>query len=525
MCKGSKKVICFVRVSSITQSFEEQKAAVISEIIHDKYSEDEIVVVEGKESAIKLEEEHRETLNEMKQLIKSYPTIESVYIYAIDRLARRVSVVISVCEYLTTKGINLVFLNPRKMATLDEKRKEDAISKMLLLFLAYGAEMEMQVKKARFKTAKEALRKQGKLASGKPMFGYKVDENRKVIPDEEYAAPIVRRIFNEYVNGNHSLFTLHEELVKEGIYKPTNRITAQRRIFTIINNNAYSGINDEKLRKSKTIYPPIVSHELQQQAQKKCKDNKTKAKAKTKYIYYGKGIIKCSECGHTFIQKSSSCSYACEGWSHPTYKINVNAMDFILWNEANSNYILYMMMNNEQQKKVLINDINLNKKKIDNIKEQIEALNRKRKKYLNMWDNEGLTDEEYLSKVKAIEKQKTAYEKDISQLLTDNTQLGIMSEKMNDYAQLTKAELDNLSDVEKQKIIRLVIKNVFVSKDKNNGHYHIEIETIYKFEETKWEYWVTGGRIHLIERRFVNGELASEEDIAEFIKIRYKRKT
>ena len=142
-----------------------------------------------------------------------------------------------------------------------------------------------------------------------------------------------------------------------------------------------------------------------------------------------------------------------------------------------------------------------------------------------MWDNDVLSDEELMSKDKEIKAQIAAYETDISQLLTDNTQLEVMSERMNNYAQLTKAELDDLSDVEKQKIIRLVIKNVIVSKNNNNGHYNIEFETIYEFEKTKWEYWVTGGRIHLIERRFVNGELASEEDIAKYIKIRYKRKT
>ena len=73
-----KKVICFARVSTIVQDLQPQLDAVKRQIIADNYEESEIVVVKGKESAIKLKEEQRQTLNEMKQLIEENPTIEEV---------------------------------------------------------------------------------------------------------------------------------------------------------------------------------------------------------------------------------------------------------------------------------------------------------------------------------------------------------------------------------------------------------------------------------------------------------------
>ena len=65
----SKKCICLVRVSTEQQKLEGQKEKVISAAISDGYKLEEIAVVEGKESAIKLQEEERETLNEMKNII------------------------------------------------------------------------------------------------------------------------------------------------------------------------------------------------------------------------------------------------------------------------------------------------------------------------------------------------------------------------------------------------------------------------------------------------------------------------
>jgi DNA invertase Pin-like site-specific DNA recombinase len=74
-----------------------------------KYKESEIEEVYGKESAIKLKEEERQTLKEMKELIVEYPTIETIFFFAVDRLARRMSIVLSIAEWAKDEKINLVF--------------------------------------------------------------------------------------------------------------------------------------------------------------------------------------------------------------------------------------------------------------------------------------------------------------------------------------------------------------------------------------------------------------------------------
>ena len=232
-----KRCICLMRVSTEQQKLEGQKEKVISAAISDGYQLEEIAVVEGKESARKLEEEERETLNEMKRFIAQYPTIESVYVFAIDRLARKVSIVLSVKDYLLKNNINLVFLNPHKMSTMrindNGEKVEDELTGMMLMFLSYGAEMEMKIKLARWNAAKEIMRSNNKLASGRPMFGYKKAADKSVILDEENAE-VVRNLYLEYVGGKISMFDLYKKYVAKGVFRERTKGTAKQAILRIL---------------------------------------------------------------------------------------------------------------------------------------------------------------------------------------------------------------------------------------------------------------------------------------------------
>jgi hypothetical protein len=53
-----KKCLCFLRVSSLKQDLTAQKEAVVS-AAKKEYKDSEIIVVQGKESAIKLDEMER----------------------------------------------------------------------------------------------------------------------------------------------------------------------------------------------------------------------------------------------------------------------------------------------------------------------------------------------------------------------------------------------------------------------------------------------------------------------------------
>ena len=153
------KSIVFVRVSSEAQQFVAQKKEVL-EYAKRFYAEEEIAVVEGKESASKLSEEKRQTLNEMKAILAEHPSVEQIFTFALDRISRRCEVTVSVIAYLTENGINLTFLNPQLTSTMimqDGKMVENVTAKLFVLFMAYGAENEIRLKDERVRVAKQKL--------------------------------------------------------------------------------------------------------------------------------------------------------------------------------------------------------------------------------------------------------------------------------------------------------------------------------------------------------------------------------
>lgn len=83
------KAIILARVSTAKQSYDEQVNDLIALAIKDGYTKRQIKVIKNKESGIKLDEEHRLGLIELKEAIKNDASINAVYIRSIDRIGRR----------------------------------------------------------------------------------------------------------------------------------------------------------------------------------------------------------------------------------------------------------------------------------------------------------------------------------------------------------------------------------------------------------------------------------------------------
>ena len=272
------KALLFSRVSSAIQSLKEQQEAIKREaLLH--YSENEILMIEGKESGVNLEEEQRATLSEMKELLKANPSVESIYFFAVDRLARRVRVVVDVVDDLTKMGINCVFLNPSKINTIDingDVKKENPMAHLVLLFLSHAAEMEAKMMKARIRNSVQIKRNLGKKVCGATLFGYFIDKDGNIQIDEE-KAKIIRTIFNKITSERTSAYKIHLDLeaksdvktVTDYFKSDNSKVTKTQRIASIIKNLAYSGRNNEnenkiyKKNNYTTNYPPIVDAELQ----------------------------------------------------------------------------------------------------------------------------------------------------------------------------------------------------------------------------------------------------------------------
>lgn len=370
------KAIVFTRVSSLTQSLEDQQRAVMREALT-HYKADEIAVVEGKESAVKLEEEQRQTLQEMKSIINQHPTVETIFFFGVDRLARRVRVVVDVVDDLTKMGVNCVFLNPSKINTIDivdGVKRENPMGHLILLFLGYAAEMEAKMFKARVVNTKKIMRANGQVASGTLAYGYRKSED-KTIEVSEPQASIVRELFNLYATKKWSLITLHDYLATqdESFFKLSSQSSTRAcRVSAIIHNTLYSGNNT----KNSNVYPPIVTPQLQEDCIAIANENLKGIRKETKYVFYGKGLLRnYSDPRHRLLTAEiGQCCYRTNRDDNPKFMVSINAVDTILKGLLS---LKAMAMGEVKQQTIedYSNRIEENNKAITTIQSQIDTLN------------------------------------------------------------------------------------------------------------------------------------------------------
>lgn len=381
------KAIGLIRVSTISQDLQQQTNEVKLAMQKDGYSEDDIILIEDKESAVKLTEEERQGLNTMKQYIETDHTINCVYVYELSRLSRRPEVLYSIRNYLVEKKIQLVVLKPL-MKLLDGDRISESASIMFAIFGAM-AEQEGYIRKERMARGKKQKQSLGKWTGGPLSLGYKVGEDNMIVVDEK-KAKIVRYIFNEYASGRRSTISLGKELMETGEIGATNVNDAAVVVNVILKNESYIGgqqtyysYRTKQMQRSSNVYPRIISDELFEKVGEMLKKASGRNKTTSKHIYYCKGLIKDPRTGYTLVAKRSSASYS---YRHTTLtddfrlSIQVNLIDSFIWHLT----VKYSEKNNPEKIKQLTQEIKkkyiVAVKKVEHVKEVIESFRDKEKK-------------------------------------------------------------------------------------------------------------------------------------------------
>lgn len=359
-----------LRVSTVKQDLTPQREAVLA-AARKEYKESEIVIVQGKESAIKLAEMERQTLNELKSVVEQYPSIECVYFFSVDRLARRVSVVMSIKEWADSKQINLVFLNPYPFSTWFKSTegiwKKNDISDVYLMFLAFGAKMEMEIKQERFAAAK-ALNKQLNKPTNMILYGYKTDADKNLMLHPQHAK-VIRWIFDSYLKKNLSTREIYEEGVELGYWENRQENTSKsNHIRNILINYCYAGGEN----KGGLRYPPIVNKEDVDAAIELMHTKKVMPKNNNRADYLCKGILKDETSGYTLRAKKWHCRYSILQNIDNAFGVNMNVADTLIWRTAMEVKWNLITHADSTQKEKIEAELNNIEDKILNLKDYIE---------------------------------------------------------------------------------------------------------------------------------------------------------
>lgn len=337
------KAVIFVRVSTEKQHLESQEAELRRMALYDGFNESDIIYIGKKESGYKLEEDEREGLEELNQLIKK-GDIDTTYIWELSRVSRKPKVLYSVRDKLFENRIQLKCLNPQFTLLTNDRTKYDNTANIIFSLFGALAEQEVIEKKERFARGKKRLAQEGKYSGGAIPFGYKIDKERNnliVVNDDE--AVIIRDIYNMYENGYSQT-----KIAKEYYARGMKRITISF-VHQILTNVLLTGQKHKSTGATyERQYPPIISIEQYERCRKIASSNSTTL-SKARSIYYADRLIRCLSCGSHWSSSGSKVSYHCydskninkqyNGYDGvPRCKnqscISINVMDSLLWHIA-----------------------------------------------------------------------------------------------------------------------------------------------------------------------------------------------
>lgn len=295
----------------------------------------------------------RPALNKLREYLIHNP-LDVVIVYDIDRLARKSAYQVLIEEEFIRAGVVVEFVMGQYEDS-DEGRLQKQIKGVI-------AEYEKAKILERSKRGKRGKAKSGFVLTGaRPPYGYKVksEPHKAWLEIDEEEAPIVRTIFDWYVNGDEtgspmSAQAISTRLTQMGVptrgdkqrhffKKHGNGVWQRAMIIHVLTNETYTGVwyfgktkmvDDGKRREPQSKrgfgkqvprsrdewirvdVPQIIDPMTFAQAQKMKEEKKRILSGHTEYEYLMKGRLRCIKCGYAMsghtVRKRNKY-YRCKG--------------------------------------------------------------------------------------------------------------------------------------------------------------------------------------------------------------------
>lgn len=433
----SLKCIIFSRVSSDRQSFDEQTLELRQLAEQYGYPPDTHMLIEYKESGIRLKEEDRLGLTEMKEMISDNPQINCVFASEISRIARTKKVLFSIQDFLVQRKIQLIIAEPRIVLLNPDSTINDAADFAFTMYSQY-AESEMRQKQDRFKRGRERSKREGKWHGGRLLYGFKVVDKR-LVPDESLA-PIVRHCFEIYSDGQS----------QEYVAKYLEEFGVKRK-----GHNIAKMLNNPK-------YVEIVGRELFDAVQAA----KTSRKQPPKYRLHSPGErkMKCSECGRHYVH-ITTC-YVCLGRLKPYhdcksgFSINARWVDALLFTFSKYGYAARLHVTRIDDEERIRQTLSELPKKLDAAQSEWNRLNNKRFRVMELYTEGRYTKDTMERSLKIIDRQMDTTGSAIKQMIEQQASLQVTLDRIASGQQIVDSTLDSLKNASKREIYDLVQSEV-----------------------------------------------------------------
>jgi len=436
--------------------------------------------------------------------------VEVVLVHSPDRLSRRYAYQVLLLEEFSRKGVKVVFLKGAAGETPEEQ--------LLVQFQGMIAEYERAQIAERSRRGKRHRAKAGcvNVLSGAP-YGYRyikrTDTSDSCYAVVESEAAVVRQVYQWYAQEALSIREIARRLTEQSVPTRNNKPRWERTtIWAMLRNPAYMGRaafgkteTTERKRVTRRLrqkggfsrrcsahrerpreqwieiaVPALVAEPLFAQAQERLAENQRLSRKNTKELTLLQGLLVCAQCGYCLYRTSTRQTkyYRCwgaDGWRHlmaapcTCRPIRVEDLDDAVWSQVERLLAEPALIRAELQRRrdesLRINPLQQRRQRLQ---QDLQRVAQQIDKLLDAYQEGLLGLTELRQRMPGLRKKQSAAKKELEgahwQALAE-VQLQQLDQSLENFLGRLKRSAKNLGVADKQKIIRLLVKEVIVEKD------------------------------------------------------------
>lgn len=440
--------------------------------------------------------------------------LEAVLVYSPDRLSRKYAYQVLLAEELSRCGVELVFLKAPSGDTPEDQ--------LLVQFQGMIAEYERAQIVERSRRGKRHRARQGSInvLSGAP-YGYRYvrrnDTSAAYYQVIDSEATVVRRVYEVYTQQGLSINAIARLLNEEQIPTRTGTTRWERStVWGMLRNPAYRGracygktelrprqritrplrkrqglatrdsANHERPRQDwiEIPVPALISEETFALAQEQLEQNRRHSPRRTIEPSLLQGMLVCERCGYALYRCSTQTSarklyyYRCLGsdaYRHlqgavcDNPPVRQDHIDAVVWKELVRLLEDPSVIQEELDRRLEA------ARKADPLKQREACLRRDHvrleksmDRLLNAYQEGLVTLEQLRSRMPELRKQQQAVQAELRSLeasAADQTDCLRLVETLKDFCVRLRIRADTLAVTERQKILRLLVKEILVGKE------------------------------------------------------------
>ena len=441
--------------------------------------------------------------------------IQALLVYAPDRLSRRYAHQILLIEELARAGVETVFIRAPRGSTPEDE--------LLVQFQGMIAEYERAQILERSRRGKRHRARQGEVSvlSGAP-FGYrfirKTDHSAAYYEIDEEQARIVRQIFELYSVQGLSIGAIARLMNERAVPTCKRRGRWERStVWGMLRNPAYKGeacfgkttiaprqritrpirmrggvatrnsASHERAREDwiTIAVPPIVSEETFALAQERLQANKIHAPRRTVTPSVVQGLVSCTKCGYALYRTSTRSSarkihyYRCLGsdayrhLSGPVCNnrpVRQDLLDDVVWTEIVRLLEDPRLIQNELERRLMAaREADPTKRRDEALRRDLVRIRKAIDRLVTAYQEGLLPIEELRERMPELRRREQASNAELQAIADQSVTRAAylrLAETLNTFLTRLRSSAGALDVSERQRIMRLLVKEVLVGDDK-----------------------------------------------------------